>query len=393
MVRMNPRVILKPGKDKAIKNHHHWIFSGAVAHIPEFNNGGFYPVYNDKEILLGYGYFNSKAKIIGRMVCFDDTPPLEAIKTNLDTALHLRTILFHGKDTNSYRLVNGEGDCLPGLVIDKYNNVLVIQISTLGMEKLRNWLIEYLVRKINPQTIYEKSIIPSRKEEGLNDFEGLVYGNPIDEIEILENGLSFIVSILEGQKTGFFLDHREMRQFIKALSPGKKVLNCFSYTGGFSVYAAAGGAVAVASVDISQKAIKMASRNMAINSFDKKIETQYFADDVFKFLREKDLDYNIIILDPPAFAKKQKDVVQACRGYKDINRIAMQKMPKNSFLLTSSCSHYVDEPLFQKVVFQASVEAQRQVKIIGRHQIAADHPINICHPESDYLKSLLLYVE
>jgi 23S rRNA (cytosine1962-C5)-methyltransferase len=261
------------------------------------------------------------------------------------------------------------------------------------MQVLRPLVVQWLVEKLQPEGIYEKSLLPSRKEEGLVDEEGVLYGKePSKSIQILENDLHFSVSILQGQKTGFFLDHREMRQMVRHLASGKRVLNCFSYTGGFSVYAAAGKAKSVDSVDISASAMEMAAQNMTLNGF-KDDRYRFFTADVFQFLREKPLDYDLVILDPPAFAKRQKDIVPACRGYKDINRIAMQKMPQGSLLLTSSCSYHIDEALFQTVVFQAAVEARRTVRIIGRHHIAADHPINICHPESDYLKTLLLYIE
>lgn len=387
------KVILKAGKDKAIRNRHHWIFSGAVAKLPEFSDGSCLPVHGNDGSLLGWGYFNQKAKIIGRMVSFDDTLPLIAVRKHLEAALVLRTILFKGNKTTAYRLVNGEGDLLPGLIVDKYNDVLVVQISTLGMDQLRDYIVELLIELVQPHCIFEKSQLPSRKEEGLTDVQGVLFGKvPTHDVEIVENGLRFNVSILQGQKTGFFLDHREMRESICSYSKGRRVLNCFAYTGGFSVYAAAGGASVVDSVDISKAAILTAEENMILNGFPSKMYRCITAD-VFQFLRESVLDYDLVILDPPAFAKRQKDIVAACRGYKDINRIALQKMPKNSFLLTSSCSYYVDDNLFQTVIFQAAVEAKRNVKIIGRHRMASDHPINICHPESDYLKSLFLYVE
>jgi len=385
-------VILKPGKEKAIRNHHHWIFSGAVAQLPHFIDGECLTVSSSNGDILGWGYFNRKAKIIGRMLSFEDMPVKEAIQRHLQSALLMRQHLFAGQPTNAYRLVNGEGDLLPGLIVDRYNDVLVIQISTLGMKLLRDDIVAWLNQALNPRCIYEKSLLPSRKEEGLSDEQGILFGElPANEIEINENGLKFFVSILHGQKTGFFLDHRDMRQMVKGSVAGKRVLNCFAYTGGFSVYAAAGGAIKTDSVDISASAMQMAEKNMALNGF-KSSDHQFFAADVFEFLREKPLDYDFIILDPPAFAKRQKDIVAACRGYKDINRLAIQKMPKGAMLLTSSCSYHVDEALFQTVVFQAAVEARRTVKIIGRHRMAGDHPINICHRESDYLKSLLLYI-
>ena len=326
------------------------------------------------------------------MICFDETPPLEAIAKNLHSAIHFRTSLFQDSHTNAYRLVNGEGDGLPGLVVDHYNGIIVVQISTLGMEKLKPFIIDWLQKNLNPKSIYEKSELPSRKEEGLKDFSGLLFGKNFSLIEVEENGLRFIVDIKRGQKTGFFCDTREMRKLIQNISHGKSVLNCFAYSGGFTLYALAGGASRVDSVDISENAISEARHNVALNGFES-IPQDFYATDVFDFLRQNPLSYDIVILDPPAFAKKQKDVIAACRGYKDINRIAMQKMPAKSFLLTCSCSYHIDESLFQKVIFQAAVEAGRFVRIIGRHIIAPDHPINICHKESDYLKSLFLYIE
>lgn len=386
-------VTLKPGKEKPVRNRHHWIFSGAIAKLPEFTNGDCLQVCSSTGEKLGWGYFNTKTMISGRMLSFDETLPEDAISRNLEAAVAMRSRLFDHATTNAYRLVNGEGDLLPGLIIDRYNEVLVVQISTLGMQKFRPMIVEWLVKNLTPRSIYEKSLLPSRKEEGLHDEQGALFGEvPSQGVEILENGLRFFVSILHGQKTGFFLDHREMRDQVMTLAHGKKVLNCFAYTGGFSIYAAKGGAAAVDSVDISASAMQLAERNMELNGFASDAH-HFYAEDVFDFLREKSLDYDLVILDPPAFAKRQKDVVSACRGYKDINRLAMEKMPAGSVLLTSSCSYHVNEELFQTVVFQAAVEAGRTVRIIGRHRMAADHPVNICHPESDYLKSLLLYIE
>lgn len=387
------QVILKPGKEKPILNRHHWIFSGAVQSLPEFDNGECLPVYSSERKLLGSAYFNRRAQIVGRMISFGETLPLDALVTHLEMALALRQRFIDLQITNAYRLVNGEGDLLPGLIIDIYNDVVVVQVGTMGMQQFRPIIVDWLIKTIQPRSIYEKSLLPSRREEGLPEEQGVLLGTvPAEAIEIKENGLRFFVTILHGQKTGFFLDHREMRRQVKSFSSGRKVLNCFAYTGGFSVYAVAGGAAKVDSIDISASAIQMAERNMALNGFSNNVH-HFIVADMFEYLREQPIDYDIVILDPPAFAKKQKDVDQACRGYKDINRLAMQKMPKGSMLFTSSCSYHVDESLFQKVVFQAAVEAGRTVKIIGRHRMAPDHPVNICHPENDYLKSLVLYVQ
>lgn len=385
-------VILKPGKDKAIRNRHHWIFSGAVQSLPSFNDGDFLPVFSSEKQFLGTAYFNHQSGIVGRMVAFDQTPPLESIENKLKEAWALRQKLFDSHQTTAYRLIHAEGDGVPGLTIDVYEKNFVLQIATKGMDNLKPWLIETLNRLFQPKALYEKSFLPSRKEEGLKDAQGLLWGEQIDDVSFKENGLLFTTSLAKSQKTGFFLDHRDMRQWIRALSKDKRVLNAFSYTGGFSVYALAGGAQAVDSVDISQEAVEAARRHVILNGF-KEGQNNFICADVFSFLRENALPYNLIILDPPAFAKRQKDIIPACRGYKDINRLALQKMPPQSLLLTCSCSHHVDEALFQKVVFQAAVEAKRTVRIIGRHRLAADHPINVFHPESEYLKSLLLYVE
>lgn len=389
---MHPHIVLKPGKDKAIRNHHHWIFSGAVSKTPYFKDGDFLPVYNAEGKLLGSGYFNRQSGIIGRMISFDETPPLEAIQACLRAALALRKTLFNPHQTTGYRLINGEGDGLPGLIVDIYDQVLVIQIGTKGMDQLKPWLVEQLVTLCQPATIYEKSNVPSRREEGLADTEGFLYGKKQLNIGFKENGLLFTSQLDKSQKTGFFLDHREMRQWVRELACGKRVLNAFSYTGGFTIYALAGGAIQADSVDISQEAIQTAQQHVDINGFSQQSHSVY-CEDVFDFLRTKPLPYDLVILDPPAFAKKQKDVVAGCRGYKDINRLAMQKMPAGSLLLSCSCSHHVHEELFQKVLFQAALEAKRTVRIIGKHRLAPDHPINIYHPESDYLKSFLLYLE
>lgn len=388
----NQVVILHKNKDKALRNRHHWIFSGAIKRFPpDFENGGILPVRSFDGEHLGYAYFNQKCSIAGRMLSFDETPPLEAVKKSIEDAIVLRAQLFDEK-TNAFRLINGEGDNLPGLVVDRYADVLVVQIATLGMEKLKPFLVEFLTDKFSPRCIYEKSNLPSRREEGLADFEGLIAGKMKNTVEIVEDGIRFLIELAGSQKTGFFLDQREMRKFVRSHSAGKRLLDCFSYTGGFSVYALAGGAVHVDLVDTSEKALALARQNLKLNGFES-ASSQFYAADVFDFLRQKELSYDFIILDPPAFAKKKSDVKQACRGYKDINRLVFQKIPARSLVLTFSCSYFVDEALLQKVVFQAAKDAKRNVRIIQRHHLAYDHPISVFHPESSYLKGFLLYVD
>lgn len=389
---MNSELVLKKGKEKALLNRHHWIFSGAVAKFPKVEEGAFVRVLSHEGAPLGWAYVNKKTSIVARMVSFDETPPLDAIRSSLERAITMRKKLIDTSITTGFRLVNGEGDSLPGLIVDFYNDVLVIQLMTVGMDRLRSTIVEMLVALLNPTAIFEKSSSPARHEEGLEKQIQLLHGTMPTSLTILENSLQFMVQPEEGQKTGFFLDHREMRQWVRGTAQGKRVLNCFGYTGGFSVYAFAGGAIRVDTVDISATAITLARKNMELNGVMGS-NHGFYAEDVFEFLRRSPLDYELVILDPPAFAKKKKDQIQACRAYKDINRLAFEKMPPNSILLTSSCSYHVDETLFQQVVFQAAAEAGRQVRIIGRHRQAVDHPVNLFHPESDYLKSLILYLE
>ena len=318
-------VILKSGRDKAIRNRHHWIFSGAVASLPDFENGGILPVRSAGGDLLGHAYFNRKASITGRMVSFGDTPPEDAIRQNVEKALELRRRFFNPAITSAYRLINAEGDFLPGLVADLYNDALVLQVGTLGMEKLKPLLLELLVEKLKPASVYEKSDLPSRREEGLKDYQAALYGGPAEKVRIIEEGLPFLVNIAGSQKTGFYLDQREMRKLAGEQAAGRKVLNAFAYTGAFSVYVLKGGATRADSVESSESAISLARENYSLNGLHEDMGA-FFNADVFEFLRRSDLDYDFIILDPPAFAKRKPDVVAACRGYKDINRLAFQKI-------------------------------------------------------------------
>jgi 23S rRNA (cytosine1962-C5)-methyltransferase len=385
-------VILKPGKDKPVRNRHHWIFSGAVAKLPEFDDGDVLPVLAGNGDHLGYGYFNRRCSIIGRMLSFDRTPALEAVRAGIERATALRRALFT-EATNAYRLVNAEGDGLPGLIVDRYGGVLVLQVATLGMERLKPFVLECLRRVSPSRAVYEKSNLAARREEGLEDREALLEGELPAEVRILENRYPFVVDIIHSQKTGFFLDQREMRQLVMFFSRGRSILNAFSYTGAFSVYALHGGAARVVSVDVSEPALELARQNVSLNGFPPRNE-DFIKADVFEFLRKERADrYDLIILDPPAFAKKKADVVQACRGYKDLNRLALSKLPAGGLLLTFSCSHFVNEALFQTVLFQAALEAGRRVRILQRHHLSFDHPLNICHPESEYLKGFLLYVD
>ena len=391
---MQNGVILQRGKDRPIRNRHHWIFSGAVKKYPKFKDGDILPVFDFHTQLLGYGYFNRKSQIVGRMLSFDKTKGVPAVRQNLLNAYKMRRQLVESTDTNSYRLVSGEADNLPGLVIDRYDNVLVVQISTLGMEKLKPLIVEELLQILpNIEVIYERSDIGSRRHEGLEQYQDLLFGKLPDKLIALENGNKFEVDVINGHKTGFYLDQREMRDKIGNLSgPEINLLNCFSYNGGFSVYAAKAGAQTT-SVDISAPAIEAAKRNFKLNSINTE-NHKFIAADVFEFLNDQSqLDYDIVILDPPAFAKKKQDIKNASKGYRSLNQLAISKAKSGSLLLTCSCSYHVGEELFRNLVLQAAAKTGRKVRIVGKHALSPDHAINIYNSEQDYLKSLLLHIE
>ena len=385
-------VVLKPGRDKAIRHRHHWIFSGAVRDLPDFEDGAVLPVRAANGELLGHGYFNRKSSITGRMVSFGDEPPEAAVRRSLDRALAMRDRFFDPAVTNARRLINAEGDGLPGLVADLYGDVLVLQVATLGMEKLKPLVVDHLAAALRPRAVYERSDLPARREEGLGDAEALLAGEAVERVRIFEGGIPYWVVLTSGQKTGFYLDQRESRRLVRECAAGRRVLNTFAYTGSFSVCALLGGAVRADSVDSSAPAMALARENFELNGLPADAGV-FFTADVFEFLREPALDHDFIILDPPAFAKKRTDVVAGCRGYKDINRLALQRVRSPGLVLTFSCSHFVDEGLFQQVVFQAAHEAGRRVRILQKHRQAFDHPVNIYQPETAYLKGFLLYVD
>jgi 23S rRNA (cytosine1962-C5)-methyltransferase len=384
-------VILQPGKDKAVRNRHPWIFSGAVRRLPPLEPGEIRPVLAADGAFLGSAYFNPRTSIVGRMLAFDQTPPLDALRNSLRRAAALRRAFFGENGASACRLVNGEGDDCPGLIVDRYADLLVLQISTLGLERLKDLVLEELEALYAPRAIYEKSNLPSRREEGLPPREGPLRGETPEAVEILEDGLKLLVDIAAGQKTGFYLDQREMRRLLRRLALGRRVLNAFSYTGAFTVAALAGGAVAADSVDASAKAVAAARDNCLRNGFAAD-RLGFIEADVFEFLRRESLAYDLIILDPPAFAKHKSEVNAACRGYKDLHRLVFEKAPEGALVMTFSCSRFVEERLFGQVVFQAALEAGRRVRILQRHHQAFDHPVSVYHPESDYLKGLLLHV-
>ncbi len=384
-------VHLKPGKEKSLQRLHPWIFSGAIQDIPEdCAPGELLPVYASDKKFLALAYFQPANSLSGRVLSFSNAPIEKVLEDKLEMALKRREP-FLSPATTAYRIINAEGDGLPGLIVDRYGDVLVLQATTAGIQRLKPLLSELLRQKLQPQAIYEKSHGQAMQQEGLEEQEGFLFGDSPDEIEILENGLKFVISLKNGQKTGFFLDQREMRKLIMNLSKGKRVLNGFAYTGGFSIAALKGGAESVDSVEISSKVEPLLVKNLALNSCDLH-QHRFFAMDVFDFLSRPLSDYDILILDPPAFAKKRSDVEAACRGYKQLMLEVFRKAKPGALLLFSSCSYYVDQNLLQMLAFQAALEAGRQAVLLSQHLQAFDHPISLFHPEGAYLKSFLIHI-
>lgn len=389
-----PILRLKPEREIHLRNRHHAIFQNAVAEYPGVPDGSIVEVRSHDGSFLCYATLNRKAYICGRAIAFEQRDPLEQLKETIQRAVRMRQHFFTQEGTTGYRLVNAEGDAVPGLIADQYGDVIVVQLTTLGMEKLRDWVADILMELCAPAAIFEKSTGPARKKEGLDGREGWLRGEADTTIPITERGLKYVIALQGSQKTGLFLDQREMRTLVRELAKDRAVLDCCSYVGGFSLSALAGGAVAADPVDYDATAIERAKQHMQINGF---AESQFsaYAQDVFDFLRRNPLPrtYDFIILDPPAFAKRSSDLDQAKKAYTDMNRMAMEHLPSGGLLLTCSCSYQIDQEMFQTIVFHAARQAKRSVKILHRHRQAFDHPVNLYHPEADYLKSLLLWLE
>ncbi len=384
------RIILKKGRERSIQGRHPWLFSGAIQTIEgEIEPGDIVSLYDRHQQLIAKGFYNPDSQIALRLISFEEQPiDTQWLRQKLQQALNLRQKLIH--NSNAYRLVHSEADGLPGLVIDRYKDLVVLQISSLGMARLKPQLVELLVELLQPRLIMERSEGASLKEEKLAPHSGILWGEGKAVTVIQEDAAQFEVNVAEGQKTGFFLDQRDNRKLIGELAAGKKLLNCFSYTGGFSIHAALQGATTT-SVEISAAAQAQAQANFVLNGLDP-AQHHFETANVFDYLRTMQPEYDVVILDPPAFVKQKKHLQQACRAYQDINRVAMRQSKADSLLLTCSCSHYFDWDLFQKVIFAAAVEAGREVQILQRLGQAIDHPISVFHPEGEYLKAFLLRV-
>ena len=384
-------LVLAKGKEESLKRYHPWVFSGALSSVGDnIVDGDWVSVANHKKKTLGFGHFHS-GTIAVRILHFNEKEPtenfwFEKIKTAYDQRFAAGIL---NEYTNAYRLVHGEGDGLSGLIIDMYNGVAIIQAHSVGMARDRDLIIDALknIFKENVSAIYFKS--PSAHQDKTAD--GYLFGMSIVPHIISEHGNKFYVDWESGQKTGFFLDQRENRKLLAAYAINKKVLNTFCYTGGFSVYALQAGAQLVHSVDASEKAIALTRKNIALNNFDNDQHASYTLD-TFEFMKDKQDQYDVIILDPPAFAKHKSAKHQAMKGYQRLNAEAMRIVRKRGIIFTFSCSQVVSSKLFYDTIVSAAIQAGREIKVLQHLSQPADHPVSIYHPEGEYLKGLVLYV-
>lgn len=392
-----PELTIKQGKEKALRNRHPWIYSGSVENVSEqIDEGQIVKIKRNDNTLVGFGFFEAGRQMICRVFEYTDQEidvfSQDYWDNKLKKAWHLRQNFILRSYTNAYRLVNAEGDFLPGLIVDIYGEVAVIQFMTAGITRLSSVIVQS-INNLGFKQIFYKSKEGIKNTELLSLKHGWLSENRDDtELEILENHIRFKINIETGLKTGFFLDQRDSRALVGYYAKDKKVLNNFSYSGGFSMYALNAGAQLVHSVDSSQKALDLCQENLEINDFDTN-KHECICTDVFDYLKNMREDYDLIILDPPAFAKSSKAVSNAARGYKEINLLALKNIKSGGMLFTFSCSQKIDKDLFRKIVFGAAADAHRNVKVVHQITQPADHPINIYNPETEYLKGLVLYVE
>lgn len=390
------KVFLKPKKEESLLRFHPWVFSGAIQTI-EGNpaEGELVEVYGSNNRFLAIGHYQI-GSIAVRVLSFKQQP-IDSLfwKERIEVAYELRKTLglAGGSQNNTYRLIHGEGDNLPGLIIDMYAHTAVMQAHSAGMHQARFEIAEALKNVVGKQleNIYYKSEATLPYKANLGAEDGYLYGNEVEDIA-LENGLRFYVDWQKGQKTGFFVDQRENRSLLEHYAKGRAVLNMFCYTGGFSFYAMRGGAHVVHSVDSSAKAISLTTQNVELN-FPGDTRHEAYAEDAFKYLERMGNNYDLIILDPPAFAKHKDVLRNALQGYRKLNAIAFEKIKPGGILFTFSCSQVVNKENFRLAVFSAAAQSGRNVRILHQLTQPADHPVNIYHPESEYLKGLVLYVE
>jgi 23S rRNA (cytosine1962-C5)-methyltransferase len=386
------RLTLKHGKERVLANRHPWIFAGAIAAESGPTDTAIGDLFDSAGIRLASGFYSPSSEIRLRVLTFGEEELNAAvIASRLDAAIARRRHLLDG-ETNAVRVVNAEGDELSGLVVDLYNDVVVCEVANAGVERIKPIVLDALRRELKPRLIYLSNDLPARRLEQLStEPEAIGEGTPATTI--LENGLRFEVDPATGQKTGFFLDQRENRVLARSLASGRRVLNLFSYTGAFGVYAVAGGATFVENVDGSDVAIDQARRNHDLNGSSNVV--RFTVADAFAHVRKLSAAgerFGLVVCDPPAFARKRVDIDRAARGYKDINLHAMRLLDRGGLMLTFSCSGHISLDLFQKVIFAAAVDAGRRIAFVRRLTAGPDHPVSIYCPEGEYLKGFLLEV-
>lgn len=386
------RLTLKRGRERAVANRHPWIFTGAIARESGPADAAIADLVDEGGRVLASGFYSPHSQIRLRALTFGDTPLTpDLVRERIAAAIARRSSLLDAS-TNAARLVHAEGDDLSGLVVDRYNDVLVVEIANYGIERVKELIVETLQQQLSPRLIFFKNALPARRLEQLTlESEWVGAGDPASTIR--ESALQFLVEPAEGQKTGFFLDQRENRRIAQSIAEGARVLNLFSYSGAFGVYAAAGGAASVVNVDVSEKAVDLARTNHELNGFTAR--AQFIAADAFDYVRQRageGDEFDLVVCDPPAFAKSRAEVERAARGYKDINLYALRLVAPGGRLMTFSCSGHMSLDLFQKVIFSAALDAGRRVSFVRRLTAGPDHPVSMYCPEGEYLKGFLLEV-
>ena len=394
---MSASIILQPEREKSLKRRHPWVFASAVANVKgRCRVGDTVDVFSSQGEWLGRGAYSPESQIRVRIWTFDQQEPVDNgfFVRRLEQAMALRRSVLDFTTTNSYRLIASESDGLPGVTIDVYNTVAVVQLLSAGADKQRKKIVWALNKVLPDCSVYERSDVDVRKKEGLEPVTGPLSGEPPQQVEILENNLRINVDIIHGHKTGFYLDQRDSRARAGHYAKDKSVLNCFSYTGTFSCYALAGGATSVTNVDVSDSALSLAAEHIRLNDLDE-TKAEMVNGDVFEVLRqyhEQQRQFEMVILDPPKFVDSKASLNRAARGYKDINMYGIHAVKPGGFLLTFSCSGLMPADLFQKIVADAALDAGRTVKIVERLTQATDHPVITTYPEGYYLKGLVCQV-
>lgn len=379
-----------------VLGRHPWVFSGALKEIPNgIETGSPVDLVDEKGVFLAQGYFSSYSQIAVRIWSYDEHEEVdeEFFVGRVSAAYELRKTYVESKKTNAYRLINSENDFLPGLIVDKYADYLVVQIHTAGIEKWKEQIVAALVKVLEPKGIYERSDMKVRDIEHIEKKNGLLYGKIPDEIKILENGFKFMVDVIGGQKTGFFLDQRDKRSALMKYVSGKKVLNCFCYTGGFSVYALAAGASKVVSVDASEDALKIAKENFELNGLEVN-DADFVCDDVKKYLQNVKVgDFDVIILDPPAFIKDRRKIEEGIAGYRRINEAAMKVLKSGDVLVSCSCSAHLKMLDFRYMLSTSARSAGKTLRILETYTHGIDHPELVAFTEGEYLKVVFGVIE